>query len=61
MNDQKNECTVTVKNAKSKDSGIWKFSIGAIYGQNYKELEQNHEVAVSNEGKKMKTANHFVM
>ena len=41
-----------MKNATNKDGGIWKFVIGAIYGKNYKELEYNHEVVISNEGKK---------
>ena len=48
---QEKECTVVVKNSQTKDGGIWKFLIGTMHGTNYREVEQDNNVVISNEGK----------
>ena len=45
------ECTVVVKNAQTNDGGMWKFLIGTMHGTNYREVEQDNIVVISNEGK----------
>ena len=44
-------CEVVVKTAQLKDNGTWRFTIGAIYGNIYKEKEYKHIVFVSGKGK----------
>jgi hypothetical protein len=45
------ECSVVVTNSQSKDNGLWRFTIGRILGQNYKETKYNHYVVVTSKGK----------
>ena len=55
-----NECSVVVTNAQSKDNGLWRFTIGRILGQIYKETEYNHYVVLKGKGKfEQRHAIHF--